>query len=258
MNENSLCLRIISNLANLIAMIIRVTYCLLHLEFQFRGEPDMAQRLWEYNVLATCQNNVPVYSYVLYLKKEGKFVTSPSLRQYPTGEDIHRFQFGVIKLWEIPTAHLKGLGFKGLLPLLPLTREGKDRAIVEEIITELSANRSQPEADLLSLTYGLASLIFRSEEDQNWLKGRFSMLDELLNESWAFQEVLQRGVEKGLQKGLQSSRHTLIALVENHYPALVNLAKEKADTIVDVDALQNLILQVGLAKSEKEVDTLLK
>ena len=65
--------------------------CLLHIEFQFRGDPDMARRLWEYNVLATCQNSLPVYSYVLYLKKEGKFIESPSFHQYPTGQDIHRF-----------------------------------------------------------------------------------------------------------------------------------------------------------------------
>src|SRR5882724_1214546 len=69
--------------------------CLLHIEFQFRGDPDMARRLWEYNVLATCQNSLPVYSYVLYLKKEGKFIESPSFQQYPTGQDIHRFHFGV-------------------------------------------------------------------------------------------------------------------------------------------------------------------
>jgi predicted transposase YdaD len=258
------------------------TSCLLHIEFQFHGDSDMAMRIWEYNVLATCQNKLPVYSFIVYLKKTGNYVTPPLVYQDAAEQDIHRFHFGVIKLWEIPTAQLKKLGLKGLLPLLPLTREGKSRAVVENVITELSVNRSQLETDLLSLTYGLASLSFVTEEDHNWLKRRFSMLDDLIKESWAFQEILQRGLEQGLEQGLEKgleqglekglekgikqgreealipARHTLIALVERRYPSLMSLAREKAHAVSDMDALQNLILQVSLASHEDEVRTYLE
>ncbi len=104
------------------------------------------------------------------------------------------------------------------------------------------------------------------------------MLDELLEESWAFQEILQKGFEqgfakgfkqgfeqgfaKGFQQGLEQgrdlSRQTLIALVENLYPALVTLAKKKVDGIADQQTLQNLILRVVLAKHEAEAREYLK
>src|SRR6266702_2344325 len=32
---------------------------LLHIEFQLHSKPEMAERMWEYNVLATCRNNLP-------------------------------------------------------------------------------------------------------------------------------------------------------------------------------------------------------
>lgn len=92
------------------------------------------------------------------------------------------------------------------------------------------------------------------------------MLDELLNESWAFQEILQKGWEKGLEKGkaeglekgLESSRRTLMALVEHRYPSLVQLAGEKANAVSDLDVLQNLIIQVSLAVREDEVHAYLQ
>jgi flagellar biosynthesis/type III secretory pathway protein FliH len=96
------------------------------------------------------------------------------------------------------------------------------------------------------------------------------MLDELLNESWAFQEILQKGLEKGLQEGLkqgqeealkkalEASSRTLITLVEYRYPSLAQLAREKANLTLDLDALQNLILRVSLSTNEAEVHESLK
>src|SRR5260370_22026579 len=43
---------------------------LLHIEFQRNHDPDMATRLWKYNVRATIEYDCPVWSCVIYLKKE--------------------------------------------------------------------------------------------------------------------------------------------------------------------------------------------
>lgn len=43
--------------------------CLLHSEFQRLGDHNIAQRVWEYNVLATSKYHLPVHSFVVYLKK---------------------------------------------------------------------------------------------------------------------------------------------------------------------------------------------
>src|SRR5579884_1128323 len=144
---------------------------LLHAEFQRRRDSRMRERLWEYNVRATLKYDCPVWSCVIYLKKDSVVKESFLTWQLPNGRRIHRFDFEVIKLWEIPTQVLKQKGLKGLLPLLPLTKGGTRREVVEEIITELAPAGEEPEGELLTLAYGFASLAFDKEADQDWLVG---------------------------------------------------------------------------------------
>jgi predicted transposase YdaD len=229
---------------------------LLHIEFQVGGKPKMAERLWEYNVLATIRNDLPVYSFVIYLKKRGSTAVSPYMREAHNGQCIHQFHFETIKLWDVPTAQLKGLGLKGLLPLLPLTREGKNTEVVEEVISELSACEGEARSQLLPLACSLASLNFSSDREKDWLRRRLSMLDDLIKESWFLQEILQQGREQGIEQErvqvLERERQVLVALVENRYASLVSLAKKKVEAISDMSVLQQLVLQLSIASGEDE------
>jgi hypothetical protein len=72
---------------------------LVHIEFQTRRDPEMAKRIWEYNVSATIKYNLPTKSFVIYLRPTNQVVTTPYQVKIPDGEEIHRFHFGVIKLW---------------------------------------------------------------------------------------------------------------------------------------------------------------
>ena len=46
----------------------------------------------------------------------------------------HHFAFQVIKTWEIPPEVLKQSGIEELLPLLPLTKEGQNFEMVDDMI----------------------------------------------------------------------------------------------------------------------------
>jgi len=238
---------------------------LLHLEFQRRSDPQMARRLWEYNVLATCKFDCPVYSFVLYLKKDGQVAQSPHQVCLHDGRMVHHFHFGVIKLWEVPTASLLETGLPGLLPLLPLTREGKRRETIEAMISGLCPQGKAPNGALLSVAYGLASLVFKEREEHEWLKRRFLMMEEILAESWAFREwrekALGEGREEGLKEGreeallreIQRQRQILLAFVQARFPSLTQLTEERCKAFDNPEQLQTLILNVGLAQSEQEV-----
>ncbi len=249
---------------------------LFHLEFQRRSDPDMAKRLWEYNVLATSKFDLSVYSFVIYLKKNGKIAEPPYIRRLHNGREVHRFYFTAIKLWEIPTDTFKGPGLQGLLPLLPLTRDGPSRSVVEEIIDGLCPAGEAPKSELLSLAYGFAALVLNDAADRAWLRRRFSMLEDILEGTWAFQELKQRGLEEGRKQGIeegikkgikegikegireayaqevQRQRKMLITFVRARFPALIELAEERARALSVVEDLQALILNVGLAQSEEE------
>ena len=245
----------------------------LHIEFQRRRDTKMAERLWEYNHKATLQYNCPVWSVVIYLKDDGKVPSSPLIIELPNGQGVHRFDFGIIKLWEQSTAELEQMGLVGLLPLLPLTREGARREVVERTITRLTPAGEQPRQDLLALSYGLASLAFENEADQEWLKRRFEMLYDMLRDTPAFQDIMKEGRQEGLAQGREEGlergreegrkeghnealRQALLAIVQARFPSprMIRQAKGQAAIIDDPAVLQDLIVKVSLAESAEEAE----
>ncbi len=166
----------------------------------------------------------------------------------------------------MPTASLLDAGLPGLLPLLPLTRDGKSREAVEAMISSLYPLEDASRRGLLSLGYALAALVFQEREEHDWLKRRFLMIEDILAESWAFQELqekalikgreegMQQGLEQGMQQGMQQ---VLLAFVQARYPALIGLAEERCKTFDNPEQLQALIINVGLAQSEQEAKKLL-
>jgi len=240
----------------------------LHVEFQRRRDAKMAERLWVCNQKATLQYNCSVWSVVIYLKEDGNVPSSPLLKELPNGQGVHRFDFGIIKLWEQSTAEFERMGLLGLLPLLPLTHEGARREVVERTITKLAAAEEQPRQELLALTYGLASLAFENEADQEWLRRRFAMLYDMLRDTPAFQDIMKEGRQEGLEQGLERGREegreegrealrqALLAIVQARFPSprMIRQAKGQAAIIDDPAVLQDLIVKVSLAESAEEAE----
>lgn len=95
------------------------------------------------------------------------------------------------------------------------------------------------------------------------------MLEDILSESWAFQDSMKKGWDKGWSKGLEEGlkaglnkaaqeeilqlRQTLSALMEVRSPDLVALTKEKTSDIKQTAALHALILQAGTVPHADEM-----
>jgi predicted transposase YdaD len=240
---------------------------LLHIEFQRNRDSKMGERLWEYNLKATRKYKCPVWSVVIYLKDDGKVAKAPLIWELPNGRVVHHFDFEVIRLWEISAKELKQKGLVGLLPLLPLTKGGAQREVIEEAIVELTPAGEEPKSELLTLMYGLASLAFEDETDQEWLIRRFTKMYDILRETRAYQEMTkesreegrQEGLEEGLEKGrqegkLEALRQTLLTIAQErfHNAKMTRLTKGQATIINDPDVLQDLILKVSLAQTLEE------
>jgi predicted transposase YdaD len=234
----------------------------LHVEFQHDSDTNMARRVWEYNCLTSIHTGLSVYSVVIYLVKAGSIVDPPYEVKLPAGFTVHRFLFQNIKLWEIPAEVLKRQKLPGLLPLLPLTEDGKCREIVEDMIESL---QQAGKADLLPLGYALSALIFTEEDEQQWLKERFKTMEDILEKSWAYQEMVQKGMAKGMERGLkqgleqgleqgklQSLEEIVVRFVEIHFPDLVSLAKQQARLATTSQQLQEMVDQLFVAHTDKE------
>jgi predicted transposase YdaD len=216
----------------LLEVLLRGQPALLHLEFQAYDDPAMEMRLLEYNVLASRQyRHLPVYSYVIYLRKAGKIAESPLVRMFPDGQVIHRFFYRVIKLWGIPAEALLQTGWLGVLPLVTLTEGGKQPEVVREMIDRLA---SAEEYDLLAISEVVGGLAFKKGPELEWFKRRYSMFQDILRESPIYQEIVEQGLEKGR---IQEQREMLIRLVQMRFPELLALAKQRADGITNPEVL---------------------
>ncbi len=218
---------------------------LLHIEFQRRSELKMAWRVWEYNVLATLAYELPTLSFVIYLKKDSKIAESPVVWALSISQEIHRFHFQNIKLWEVDPDVLRHGGLVGLFPLLPLTQAGIRPEVVEEAIVRVQKDGGEAVPDLLSLTYLLAELVCENDNDLLWLDRRFAMLYDVLQESRAYQRIKQEGE-------LQALHRTLLTVIQARFPGIVQLATKRTAEIHDPATLETLILNLSLAQTLEE------
>ncbi len=234
---------------------------LLHIEFQSSNDAYIGERLLEYNVLASRQYDfLPVYSCVIYLKNHGDVPQSPFIRELPSGEEIVRFQYRSIELGKLTSEELLQTGLAGLLPLLPLTRDGARREVVEKMIAGLI---SAEKTESLLIGYALASKVLKN--DLKWLRRRFAVFGDILRDTPVFQELLAEGLAEGLEKGLaeglekgikegelRAQRQTLLAVVQERFPGIVDLAKKQADAIEDPEALRRLIVKMSIVQTSEE------
>ena len=90
------------------------------------------------------------------------------------------------------------------------------------------------------------------------------MLEDILEESWTYQEIAKKGMQKGLDLGLQQGLEqgleqgreeerqqwvqeqyqTLLSFIQVRFPELESLAKQQTAPINDPEVLHNLIVQL--------------
>lgn len=223
----------------------------------------------EYNVLASRQYDyVTVYSYVIYLKDCGNVPQSPFIRQSRNGKEIVRFDYEIIELHKITAVELIETDLVGLSALLPLTKDGARREVIEDMIRILVAAE---QTQSLWIGYALAAKVMK--HDLYWLRRRLAMLGDFLRDSPVYQEVLEEGAEKGLEKGLekgreeglakgreeamQQQRNALLEIVIDRFPELFRQAKKDADAIDDPAILLRLIVKMSTIKNVEEAKRLL-
>ncbi len=215
---------------------------LLHMEFQSREDEDMAQRLLEYNVLATREHRRPVLSCLIYMRKDSKIAESPLVWELPTGQKVLYFHFIVIKLWEITAEELIQTNLIGLLPLVPLTKNGGQYEVIDEVVTKLA---SEKEYNLLEYARRFASLAFKDSTDREWLNRRFAVYKDILEDSWVVQEERLEGELRGLHLAVQD-------VIQARFPEILPYAKKQMEGIEDTEVLRRSIVKMSTVQTAEE------
>jgi len=130
----------------------------------------------------------------------------------------------------------------GLLPLLPLTKDGAQRVVIEEMVTRLVAAEQY---DLLSEAKMFAGLVLKDETDREWLKRRFAVYKDILEDSWVYQEIKQESELKVLQ-------HALLKVVQGRFPEMLEVTRKQIDGIENPASLEGLLVNISLAQDVQE------
>ena len=215
---------------------------LVHMEFQSREDEDMAQRLLEYNILATREHGRPVLSCVIYLRKDSKIAESPLIWELPNGQKVLYFHFIVIKLWDITADELIQTNLTGLLPLVPLTKDGGQYEVIDEVATKLAAAK---EYNLLEYARRFASLVFKEGSDHEWLNRRFAVYKDILEDSWVVQEQRREGELRGLHLAVQD-------VIQARFPEILPFVKKQMEGIEDTEVLRRLNVKMSTAQTAEE------
>ncbi len=238
-----------------------------HIEFQKRHDTNMGRRVWRYNALASDRTELPIYSVVIYLVDDERSVAEPPYAiKLPNGEIIHYFMFHNIKLWEIPSEALLEQNLLGLLPLLPLTREGHQRETVEQMYHRL---QQAGNTDFLAIGYLIAFHALTQEHEHQWLEEIFMENENILEGTplgdrihergviHGLEQGLEQGEKRGLEQGLQAIRANLLSFVKTHFPDELALANQQVGLIMTLSQAQELIEKLYVARTDDEVKALL-
>jgi predicted transposase YdaD len=238
-----------------------------HIEFQKRHDRNMGRRVWRYNALASDRTDLPIYSVVIYLVDDEHSVAEPPYAiTLPNGEIIHYFMFHNIKLWEIPSEALLEQNLLGLLPLLPLTREGHQRETVEQMHHRL---QQAGNTDFLAIGYLIAFYALTQEYEHQWLEEIFMENENILEGTPLGDRIHERGVIQGLERGLEQGREegfeqvlqvqraSLLNFVKARFPAELVLANQQLGLIMTPFQAQALLDKLTVARTDDEVQAIL-
>jgi hypothetical protein len=189
---------------------------------------------------------------VIYLREDGEVQQPPYIRRFPDeeGEEVLRFYYRVIKLADIPAEAILAQDWVGLFPLLPLTKGGKEPEIVKTMVDRLGEAR---EFDLLAIAHLLGGLVFKGPEREAFRK-RFSMFQDILEESWVYQEIIEQGLEKG---AVQGQRQALMDFLQTRFPELLALGAQQMNSIKNAETLRTLGTKLFAAQTAEEAKQIL-
>jgi hypothetical protein len=147
-----------------------------------------------------------------------------------------------MKLWEIPAEKILHTGLLGLLPLLPLTKDGKRHDLIEEMIIELAFHEKY---ELLLQAKTIARLVFQGATEHEWIERKFAVYKDIIEESWVYQEIIKKGKLEALHQGV-------LNLIQERFPEIAQYAKKPVEGITDVEVLLHLIIKVGTVQTSDE------
>jgi hypothetical protein len=193
---------------------------ILHIEFQTTWGGKLPSRLHTYNtIIHDRYENEPVYSVAILLRKdaEASSMTGTFVRQYPNGREYLRFDYSVVRVWELSAEELLNGGL-GAIPLALLTDEAEGH--LQEMVERIDERIKAETDDVPTLRMLMASaFLLLGMRYNDVVKSAFAGVSDMtLEESSTYQAILQRGRVEAL-------RETVLDTLQERFGVVPETAK---------------------------------
>jgi hypothetical protein len=152
-----------------------------------------------------------------------------------------------------------------MVSFTPLRHSPNKEARDSVVTAMIDGLRQADKEDILALGYTIAGLVYNTETDKEWLKRRFTMFEDFLEESWVYQEIVQKGIDKGLEQGIEIGKKqaldalhtTLVNVVEARFPELTDLARQQGERFTVPELLSDVISKLLKAQTIEQARQIL-
>ncbi len=215
---------------------------LIHHEFQTTDDPSMPLRMAGYIIRAIERHNLPIYSSVIYLRRNAGRRDPGYFNHEISGRPV-LMEYTVIRLGEIEGQEIIDGGPSGLFPFVPLMQRpvGMDsEAWLHHCVDATNALRVDEsiKVDFLGRLMILSGL----EYDRrliNRILLQEGLMDAIMRESSFAQYIKQLGIEQGIEQGgRQRAIEDLLDVLEIRFG--LGKAHPISDRITAIDDLQHL------------------
>jgi predicted transposase YdaD len=170
-------------------------------------------------------------------------------RHFPGKPPYLRFDYQVIRVWQLPVDNLLTGGL-GLLPLAPIS--AVSQAALPEVVERMKRRLPRekgPAGDIWTATRVLMGLRYPSNLVKHLLREVLGM-----KESVTYQEIVEEGVAKGRVEGrIEGAREVLLLQGEQLYGPPDARSRKALDATSDHERLVELALRLRTAKSWAEL-----
>jgi hypothetical protein len=239
----------------------RIRTFLGHTEFETAPTFDIEDRLFEYYALLRRKHKRPIVQVLVCPFETSNLPTPPNQIALEDGEVQITHHYRVVALWKREATELLTKGWVELYALLPAMK-GATLVLLSQALKAMKAFYARDETQLCMHLLWFDTLLDRtttvSENDKERTREAMNEFESLLDSGhFVRQRVAKSRAEalaEGEAKGLQEA---LAITVELRFPALLELAQEKAEHVKQPDVLRFVLRAIKAAPSEEAARSLL-
>jgi len=216
---------------------------ILILEFQTRWESDIPLRLLDYTVRFKLKYHLPVWSAVLVFRKGGGISEVYE-------NDVIRFSYKVVKLWEIKAREILREGEIWVYPFIPVMDCSEKEIFEAERRIYESELSGGEKADLLS-----ALAIFAGLKDEDIATKLLKRRRDIMIESPTYRLIKEEGIREGM---LEEAKEMVLEALSTRFGVLPLDLAQKVKSIQLREVLRQLLRVAVTVESLDEFEEQLK